>query len=693
MRTRTLLANLARCASVIGLVGAMAAPLAAAPSALPLALKRVLLSSGGVGYFEYEAQVEGAAELTLEAPLSQMDDILKSLIVYDEVGAVSHITLPGKESLDQIFRDLPFGAAALNSTVELLNALQGAEVEIKGGSALRGRLLKVTAETALLPDKLGSVTRHRIAVMTPQGLQQAMLEEVEALRFTDPSLQEQLQKALSAISEHRAHHRRTLRLQVNGEGKRKVRAGYVVEAPLWKTSYRLSLNAGAQADAPAPSRLQGWALLENMSGQDWEGVELTLASGNPVTFRQALHQAYFVKRPEVPIEVLGRVLPRLDTGTVAAQAAPAPTPPPFAAMAPQEEADKQSNAAEARAGRAYGKSLYAADGVASTAQLEPAAGQEGVEQVLFTLPAPVSVKNGYAVLLPIADRAVPTLRVSLYQPETQERHPLASVQLTNDTVTSLPPGAITIYEQSSYLGDGRLSALPVGDKRLVSFAVDTKINVNRNDQQTSAVSKGKISGGMFYSTRMDTTTTTYRIKSLHPDDRLLWIEHPHQGDWKLVSPDATTVEMTPEAYRIPQVLKKNAETELPVVFQYAQEEVLALTDLSADQIMVYAGSSQLDEPLKQAFAKLGEARGQMDRLKKEIEQLEQQRQALFKDQERLRENLGRVPANSDLAKRYLKTLDTQENTLEASHASLQQKTAELEKLRQQFEQKVQALTL
>ena len=130
-----------------------------------------------------------------------------------------------------------------------------------------------------------------------------------------------------------------------------------------------------------------------------------------------------------------------------------------------------------------------------------------------------------------------------------------------------------------------------------------------------------------------------------------------------------------------------------MVFQYAQEEVLALTDLSADQIMVYAGSSQLDEPLKQAFAKLGEARGQMDRLKKEIEQLEQQRQALFKDQERLRENLGRVPANSDLAKRYLKTLDTQENTLEASHASLQQKTAELEKLRQQFEQKVQALTL
>ena len=118
-------------------------------SAAPLTLKRVLLSSGGVGYFEYEAQVEGATELTLEAPLNQMDDILKSLIVYDDLGAVNTITLPGKESLDQIFRDLPFNAAALASPVDLLNTLQGAEVEIKGGSALQGRLLKVTADTVL----------------------------------------------------------------------------------------------------------------------------------------------------------------------------------------------------------------------------------------------------------------------------------------------------------------------------------------------------------------------------------------------------------------------------------------------------------------------------------------------------------------------------------------------------------------
>ena len=61
---------------------------------------------------------------------------------------------------------------------------------------------------------------------------------------------------------------------------------------------------------------QGWAVLENMSGQDWRDVEPTLVSGNPVTFRQALYAAYYVDRPEVPVEVLGRVLPAPDTGAI-----------------------------------------------------------------------------------------------------------------------------------------------------------------------------------------------------------------------------------------------------------------------------------------------------------------------------------------------------------------------------------------
>ena len=61
-----------------------------------------------------------------------------------------------------------------------------------------------------------------------------------------------------------------------GEGKRKVQVGYVVEAPIWKTSYRLVLS-----DTEAPF-LQGWALVENTTDEDWQGVRLSLISGRPI---------------------------------------------------------------------------------------------------------------------------------------------------------------------------------------------------------------------------------------------------------------------------------------------------------------------------------------------------------------------------------------------------------------------------
>src|SRR5215469_18034088 len=101
-----------------------ACPMMAA--AQDLALKRVMLSSGGLGYFEYEATVDGDATLKLTVSLQQVDDVLKSLVVYDDKGGVGGLSLPGKEPLRQTFKDMPFDQAALDSPAKLLDALRGA---------------------------------------------------------------------------------------------------------------------------------------------------------------------------------------------------------------------------------------------------------------------------------------------------------------------------------------------------------------------------------------------------------------------------------------------------------------------------------------------------------------------------------------------------------------------------------------
>ncbi|MEE8532448.1 MAG: hypothetical protein V3S95_02740, partial [Alphaproteobacteria bacterium] len=232
-------------------------------AAAELSLKRVLLSTGGVGYFEYEAEVEGNAELALDVRLDQVDDVLKSIVVYDDHGGVGTISLPGREPLAQIFRDLPFGPGALASPVALLNALKGARVRVAGDRRLEGRLLAVEPEHTRLGGDSATITRQRVSLMTDTGLQQFVLEDADSLEFVDAELKAQLDRALAAITAHRAHDRRTLRIEMRGEGVRTVRVAYVVETPLWKSTYRLIL--APDGDAPR-AVMQGWAVVENMSG-------------------------------------------------------------------------------------------------------------------------------------------------------------------------------------------------------------------------------------------------------------------------------------------------------------------------------------------------------------------------------------------------------------------------------------------
>ena len=288
-----------------------------------------MLSSGGLGYFEYEATVNGDATLRLTVSLDQVDDVLKSLVVYDDKGGVGGLSLPGREPLAQAFKDLPFDQDSLASPADLLSTLKGAQVTVGGARAITGRIVSVQRETVALPDGKATTERTRVTLLTDRGLQQFILEDAENLQFADAALREKVANALLAIQTNRAKDARTIELSARGQGQRTVRVAYIVEVPVWKASYRLTLAADPAA---ARSALQGWATVENLSGQDWKDVDLTLVSGRPVAFRQALYEAYYVKRPEVPIEVAGRLMPGVDRGGVDAQdrmkAAPPPPPPP-----------------------------------------------------------------------------------------------------------------------------------------------------------------------------------------------------------------------------------------------------------------------------------------------------------------------------------------------------------------------------
>ncbi len=397
---------------------ALAAPLAAA-HADGLTLRRVMLSAAGVGYFEYAAEVTGNAELGLDVPLGQVDDVLASLVVFDADGRVAGVSLPGADGEAAAFAGVPFGPPALDSALAYLNALQGVELSVQGPRPMTGRLLRAEPE----PMGEDEPPRTRVTLLTAQGLQQFVLEEAEGVQVADPALRTRIDAAVAALRGQAAQEVRHLTLRTEGNGARSLRLAYVAAAPLWKTTYRLVLPDATGDKA----RLQAWAVFENVSGTDWNGVELALQYGNPVTFRQALYRTYFVERPQVPVEVLGRILPDVDFGAhpVAAAAAPAPAP----SGAPATLAFRKSAAPMA------------------PAMAEPAseaATTEAAESTVFRLPGPVVLGAGQTATLPILDRSVPASRVWLVQ--EGRPHPLAAVRLVNDTGASLPAGVLTLYD-------------------------------------------------------------------------------------------------------------------------------------------------------------------------------------------------------------------------------------------------------
>jgi hypothetical protein len=653
---------------VLGLAALGAAFLLSASAlAQELALKRVMLSSGGVGYFEYEASVEGDASLKLTVGLEQVDDVLKSLVVYDDKGGVGGLSLAGREPLSQTFKDLPFDQGALGSPAALLNALRGAEISIGGARAMTGRVVAVTPETVMTPEGRALQTRNRVTMMTEKGLQQFVLEDAESLQFADPALREQVQRALAAVANNRAKDARTIELSSKGKDKRTVRVAYIVSAPLWKASYRLTIPSD---DAATKAQLQGWAVIENLSGQDWKNVELTLVSGQPVMFRQALYRAYYVDRPEAPVEVVGRLLPNIDRGQTPYAPPPPPSPAPRMAAPPpaQTRAD----------GRAVGMGGPAdrLERIAPTNMAVPAesvAAQEALTQVLFRFPTPVTVGNGRTLSVPIINGDVPIKRQALYQPETSPRNPLASVRLMNDGSSGLPPGVITIYERHgapgsgdiTYVGDARLGALPPGENRLLSYALDQKISVERDSARTDTLVRGSIAGGVLKYETLQRQTATYRVRAPAREGRQLLIENPRLSGWKLTKPENKEIGQIDGKYRVPFDLKGGEVYSFEIVQEQTVSQQLALVDADVEQVRFYARAREFDQKTRDALGRVIQLQGAVVAAGKVLGEIDGQRQRIVQEQARIRDNLGRVPSGTDLHRRYLATLDRQETELEA----------------------------
>ncbi|MCC6718973.1 MAG: DUF4139 domain-containing protein [Acetobacteraceae bacterium] len=639
-------------------------------------LRRVMLSSGGVAYVEYAAEVAGDATLRLAVPLAQVDDVLKSLVVFDSRGGVGGATLPGLDGTQAAFGDVPFGPEALGDPLAYLNALRGVAMEVRGPRPMQGVLLRAerVPELAL---RDGAVERTRVSLLTDEGLRQFVLEDVEAVQVADPVLRARIAAALAALKRDAAQSTRLFTLRAPGTGSRTVRVGYVVGAPLWKVSYRLVLP-GQDGDK---ARLQGWAVLENTTGADWKDVAVALQYGNPVTFRQALYRSYFVQRPEVPVEVLGRILPGVDTRAFADAAKAAPPPPP---MAP---------ASRAMGGLALAERAQAPAPVMA-APAETAAATEGAQETVFELPSPVTLMAGHSATMPILDRAATARRIGLVQ--QGRRHPLAAIRLTNDTPTSLPAGVLTLYDPTSpamFAGDARLGGLPSGESRLLSFAEDLRTDIAWRQEEATSLAAVSASQGVLRIDERLRWTTQATLTAPAGEARDLLVEIAKRAQSTLVpDPALAPAEETATAWRFAVTLKPGENRTLVVRQDRIQRQSVAL--MTGEQaVLRLMGMQGLDPAARAALQRLVDLRAALSAKSAEVTRLQAQGEEVERDQARTRSNLGAVPSGDALHTRLLRQLEAQETRIEALRRSQEQARAAVQQAQRELEAAVAKFSL
>jgi len=693
------------CLMLLALCSAQAVP-AQESAPVPLPVRKVVLYKNGMGYFEHVGRIRGAQSVEITLPSSQLNDVLKSLTVLDLGGGrISGVTYDSTAPLERQLRDLPVDLRKAGSLVGFLNQITGAAVEVRApGGAVSGKVMRADVRRRVGPS--GEVTEVvELSVFTPSGEMRIVeLESAGGLRFTDATLAGNIGRYLDLVNTENQRDIRRLKIQTVGSGRRDLFVSYTAEAPIWKMTYRIVLD-----DKRKPL-LQGWAIVDNTTPMDWEGVELSLVAGAPISFIHNLSQPVYGRRPVVPLPQGVQVSPQTHEGTM--EGAPAE---PSAARNAFALAEEESDKAELRSGvgrgsgggmaRRSARSIVLAPGAVNVPDLGEAVRAAGAggsaqgrslgEQFEYKLSHPVTIGKNQSALLPILQTEVEADKVSLFNASHGGTRPLLAVWLKNTSGLTLDAGAFTVIDTNAFAGEGLTETILPDESRLLSYAVDlgVEITTNRGSEQ-KRVERVVINRGMMWFHRKLVETRTYTIRNNAKKPRTVVLEHRLRGNWELVDTPEPQ-ESSANHYRFQVAAEPSATTEFVVREESPQQTTYALSTIDSDMIALWVRQKDINPAIEKLLRPLAAKKAGINDLQRQMAELEREQNEIFRDQKRVRDNLnrmGRTPEEARLRQRYIRQMEAQENRLEAIRAERERLQASLVRAQNELAAMLDGLT-
>ena len=668
------------------------APLPGPADAGRLPVKRVVLYKNGVGFFEHLGRVRGDQQVTIDFTSGQLNDVLKSLTTVDlGSGKVTGVSFNTDDPASRKLGALSLPVEEETSLVQFLSAMRGARVEVANATGTTtGRVLAVDQRTGIEQDRPVE-TRELVLVTDGGDVRSFDLTPRLSVRLLEGDLRGDVRRYLDIVASSRQRDLRRMTIATAGSGDRQLYVSYISEVPIWKSTYRLVLPSKA-GEKPL---LQGWAIVDNTIGEDWTDVELSLVAGSPQSFIQQLSQPLYARRPVIPLPQSVQLSPQTHEGALLLAEAPAEAEAPraMARMAPVPAG---------RVGGVVGGLAEAPppppppapardEAMALMAKTEAAAqGRELGDLFEYRLNEPVTIHKNQSALVPIINAPVEAERVSLWSASTGER-PRSAIWLTNATSYTLDGGAFSVLEDATFTGEGLMDAVKPGERRLLTYASDLSllVDVRQDSPEPERVTSVKIARGLMVIQREYRDTRSYTARNEDAQPRTLIIEHPNRSGWTIVN-DAKPAETASSVYRFRLEVPAKSAASLTVSEMRPAETTYRIASLDDGQLQLLvrqrALGAEAEAELRAVLAKKSEIATVAADISARNDEIEQ----IFKDQERLRENLKALGTRSEernLVARYTRQLEDQESRLDV----LKREIAERENRRRQLQAELERM--
>lgn len=671
----------------------LTAPVAAQVTELPV--RKVVLYKHGVGFFERSAEVSSGSAIRLQFKAEEMDDVLKSLTIDSRAGAVAGVRYDSNEPLAKKLANFPFRVGEAQPLTRILDQFKGSRVRLRLASdQVEGTI--ISART--IPPTADQQERHSLLILGDDG-EIRTLDPGAALglSFVDPRLQTQFRDYLMLVAGARNREKRNVTIETAENRGGLVRARYVVPTPVWKSSYRLVLD---EEDRPM---LEGWAIVDNTTGEDWENISLSLVSGRPVSFITRLYEPRYVNRPVFELTQDRAQAPVVHGATIEAESkeegrrdiAQKKAQDRFrggqVAGAPASLRANMEMARTDMPGRVIGGIVAGPvdnKNVSSTVAQTALAGALG-DLFEYRIDRAITVGQGESAMLPFLQQRVGGRKLLIYNESHGSQHPLNAVEITNDSGKTLDGGAVTVLDAGAYAGEALFETIKDDDKRLISYAVDLGMRITTAYGSSSKLlSDFTLRRGIMALRYARKDVRTFTIHNVDQKAKTVIIEMPVRAGYKPIGKEPS--EKTATAYRYEVPVPAGETIKFPVTEENEYVQSLSITNQTYDQLIAYVRNKELNAEGRQKLEQIADVKRNIADTDREIQLLDQQIKELFEDQNRLRQNISSlrsVSGQQEQVQKYALTLAEQEGEL----TSMRDRQAQLRRQRSDLQTELNTL--